>query len=59
MFQSLYYRTNKDDLIKISSDLVESSGLYLTEYGIVDKDNKIVDMNISTDEELFDLLRRV
>lgn len=56
MFQSLYYRMSKDDLVKISSDLVSSSGLYLTEYGIVDKENKYINMDISTEDELFDLL---
>lgn len=56
MFQSLYYRLSKDELVRISSELLNSTGLYLTEYGTVNKDNKYIDMNISTEDELSDLL---
>lgn len=55
-FQSLYYRLGYDKFIELSSTIMRKRNLKLTEMGILDEDNKLIDLNISTEEEIYHLL---
>lgn len=55
-FQSLYYRLGREKFIELSSTIMRKLGLKLTENGLLDKDNKLIDLNIHTEEEIYHLI---
>lgn len=55
-FQSLYYRLGREKFIELSSTIIRRRGLKLTENGLLDGNNEIIDLNISTEEEIYYLI---
>lgn len=56
LFRTIYNELGRDRFMKLSSLCIRKLSLSLTELGFMDKDKNIVDMNISTEEELCELL---
>lgn len=55
-FKEMYYELSTDEFIRLSSISHKVLGLRLTENGFIDKKNKIIDMDVSNEDDLCDLL---
>lgn len=56
LFQSVFYELTKDQFIRLSSISYRKLGVKLTKDGFVDNKNKLIDMKVSTEDEICDLL---
>ena len=57
LFESIYYELKKDEFIRLSSISDKVLGLRITENGFINDKNELINMNISTEEELCNLLK--
>jgi hypothetical protein len=56
-FQSIFYDTTRDNFLRLSSISVSELGLKLTENGFIDSNNIKIDIDVSTEEEIMELLK--
>lgn len=56
LFRMIYYSLGRDRFMRLCSTSLRKLGLGLSEIGFINKNNEVVDMNVSTEEELRDLL---
>lgn len=56
LFRTVYHELGRDKFLKLSSAALRKLGMKLTELGFIDKNRSLVDMDVSTEEELCDLL---
>lgn len=57
LFKSIYYELKKDEFIRLSSISDKILGLRITENGFINNKNELINMNISTEDELCNLLK--
>jgi hypothetical protein len=56
LFKTIYHDLGRDGFMKLCSLCIRKLGLSMTEIGFMNKNKEIVDMDVSTEEELCDLL---
>lgn len=56
LYKEIYSRLTIEEIMRLSSTSYSILGLKLTDKGFLNKKNEIIDMNVSTEEELCELL---
>lgn len=56
LFRMIYHSIGRDKFMRLSSTSLRKLGIGLSEIGFINKNNEVIDMNISTEEELRNLL---
>lgn len=56
LFQSIFYELTKDQFIRLSSISYRKLNIKLTKDGFVNNENKLIDMKVSTENEICELL---